>query len=99
MKLKKWNREVFGNIQQRKDSLVSEIKEIQDLLEIHQSDDLLRREEVLIREFDVVLEQEEVLWFQKSREKYIALGDRNTKIFPHVDYYSEKEKSYRDAER
>jgi len=28
-----------------------------------------------------VLEQEEVLWFQKSREKWIALGDRNTTYF------------------
>lgn len=29
----------------------------------------------------MVLEQEEVLWFQKSREKWIALGDRNTTYF------------------
>lgn len=29
----------------------------------------------------MVLEQEELIWFQKSREKNIALGDRNTKYF------------------
>lgn len=76
--LKKWNREVFGDIQNRKDRLVQDIKLVQDLLELNQTDVLLKREEDLIKEFDVVLEQEEILWFQKSREKWIALGDRNT---------------------
>nr|ABW81176.1 non-LTR reverse transcriptase [Arabidopsis cebennensis] len=80
-KLKKWNKEVFGNIQQRKDKLVQEIQAVQDFLEHNQTDDLLNKEDVLIKEFEVVLEQEEIVWFQKSREKWIALGDRNTKYF------------------
>ena len=29
----------------------------------------------------MVLEQDEVLWYQKSREKWIVLGDRNTKYY------------------
>ena len=60
---------------------MKEIKEVQDLLELTQSDDLLAREDRLLKEFEVLLEQEEVLWFQKSREKVIALGDRNTTFF------------------
>lgn len=79
LKLQKCNKEVFGNIQQRKDKLVHEIQAVQDLLERSQSDELFMKEENLIQEFKVVLEQEEIVWFQKSREKWITLGDRNTK--------------------
>lgn len=53
----------------------------QDALDQHQSDELLNKEEVLLKEFDVVLEQEEMVWFQKSREKWKVDGDRNTTFF------------------
>lgn len=81
VKLQVWNKEVFGNVQRKKEKLMAEISLIQDRLERDQSDDLLLQEEGLLKEFDVILEQEEMLWFQKSREKFIALGDRNTKFF------------------
>ncbi|CAA7030621.1 unnamed protein product [Microthlaspi erraticum] len=81
VKLRKWNKEVFGDIQTRKEKLLTEIKAIQALLESTQTDALLQREGELLREFYIVLEQEEVLWYQKSREKGITLGDRNTKYY------------------
>ncbi|KAL8139423.1 LOW QUALITY PROTEIN: hypothetical protein V2J09_005444 [Rumex salicifolius] len=80
-KLRKWNRDVFGRIQEKKRTLMSEIQCVQDLIVTGRSDFLLAREETLIKELDEVLEQEEILWFQKSREKWIALGDRNTSFF------------------
>ncbi|KFK31800.1 hypothetical protein AALP_AA6G160500 [Arabis alpina] len=80
-KLKKRNREVFGDVQKRREQLVDEIKSVQDRLELTQTTVLLEREAWLLKEFEDVLEQEEVIWFQKSREKNIALGDRNTKYF------------------
>lgn len=79
--LGKWNREVFGDIQTRKEKLMSDISEVPDALDQHQSDELLNKEEVLLKEFDVVLEQEEMVWFQKSREKWKVDGDRNTTFF------------------
>lgn len=80
-KLKKWNRDVFGDVNRRKEDLMKKIKELQDLLEQNQTDDLVKREEVFISELDVVVEQGELIWFQKSREKYIAFSDRNTRYF------------------
>lgn len=80
-KLRKWNRDIFGDVNKRKEALLSEIKSIQDLLELQQTDDLLGREEALSKELDVVMEQEEIIWFQKSREKYVAFGGRYTRYF------------------
>lgn len=60
---------------------MAEIKEVQDNLLSSPTDELLVKEAVLIKDLDIVLEQEEVIWFQKSREKWIPLGDRNTKFF------------------
>jgi len=80
-KLRIWNKEVFGAINTRKEKTVRQLKEVQDLLDVTQSDALLMKEEQLFKEFDTILEQEETIWFQKSREKFISLGDRNTTFF------------------
>lgn len=58
MRLKKWNREVFGDVNRRKDQLMTEIKEVQDLIDITQTDVLLQKEEELCKELDIVLAQE-----------------------------------------
>ena len=56
VRLKKWNREVFGDVNKKKERLTEEIKIIQDLLDIGQSDELLAKEAERIRELDAVLE-------------------------------------------
>lgn len=60
---------------------MAEITKVQKLLDAAQSDALLAKEEELVKSFDILLEQEEMLWFQKSREKLIVVGDRNTTFF------------------
>ncbi|CAA7049547.1 unnamed protein product [Microthlaspi erraticum] len=79
--LKKWNRDVFGDVRKRKEKLVKELQEVQVELENMCSDELLQREADLLKEFDTLLEQEEMIWAQKSREKWVAHGDRNTTFF------------------
>lgn len=61
--------------------MLNEIKRIQDQLDSTPTDDLLEKEKSLLKEFDVILKQEEMNWYQKSREKLLAAGDRNTIFF------------------
>ncbi|XP_023643350.1 uncharacterized protein LOC111831938 [Capsella rubella] len=96
MTLRKWNKEVFGDVQRRKEKLLNEIKEIQEIIDMNQTDLLLKREAELLREFDLGLDQEEVLWFQKSREKWIVHGDRNTSFFIPLKSFARDYKSYKD---
>ncbi|XP_010423930.1 PREDICTED: uncharacterized protein LOC104708970 [Camelina sativa] len=76
----KWNREVFGDVQRKKKVLMRELTEVQLELDIVQTDVCLALEVELLKKFDLVLKQEEIIWFQKSREKWFALGYRNTKF-------------------
>ncbi|KAL8162331.1 hypothetical protein V2J09_013820 [Rumex salicifolius] len=75
------NKDVFSCIQTRKENLLSEIQGFQTLIASSASDQLLQQEENLVKELDIVLEQEEVFSLQKSREKWITLGDINTSFF------------------
>lgn len=76
-----FNREVFGDIFKRKREVENRLKGIQNTLERVDSMWLVRLENQLQHELDKILFQEEVLWYQKSREKWIKFGDRNTKFF------------------
>lgn len=73
----KFNKEKFGNIFANKRHLEAQLQGIQRTLENVDSGSLYD----LLREYEGILFQEESLWFQKSREKWIRLGSRNTKFF------------------
>nr|GLL36006.1 uncharacterized protein LOC109174175 [Ipomoea trifida] len=42
---------------------------------------LIKLETKLRKELDDVLHEEEIYWYQRSREQWIASGDRNTKYY------------------
>ena len=76
-----FNKDVFGNILYRKRRLETRLQGIQRRLEQVDFASLIRLEEELQREYNLVLYQEELLWYQKSRERWVKLGDRNTSFF------------------
>ncbi|KAA3472035.1 reverse transcriptase [Gossypium australe] len=76
-----WNKSVFGNIFTRKKRLEARIEGIQKTLKDHFVPGLWKLEKELKEQLDATLQQEETLWFQKSREKWVVQGDRNTKYF------------------
>jgi hypothetical protein len=80
--IKRWNREVYGRPLERKKSLVEKIK-IQDLKSVLTG---ISGEEVETRKrfFDelwAVLKSIEASIFQRSRSKWLKVGDANTKYF------------------
>ncbi|KAL4324684.1 hypothetical protein GQ457_11G014580 [Hibiscus cannabinus] len=80
-KSRKWNIDVFGHIEKRKRCLIARLKGIERELEKDANLFLEELERELKRELDVVLAQEESLWHQKARSRWIENGDRNTRFF------------------
>ena len=76
-----FNKEVFGNIFQRKKHIENRLKGVQNYLERVDSIRHSLLEKELQQEYSHILFQEEMLWYQKSREKWIKFGDKNTAFF------------------
>ncbi|XP_074277012.1 uncharacterized protein LOC141600668 [Silene latifolia] len=77
----RWNEDVFGNIFRKKRELLARIEGCQRELSAHRQNHLIKLESRLRKELDDILEQEELLWYQKSRVDFIRDGDRNTSYF------------------
>ena len=82
-KIKKWNKEEFGNIFQEKCRLEIRLHEIHTIrLNEGYSLDLLE-ERLVETQLEEREKQEELLWWQKSRIKWLREGEKNTKLFHH----------------
>ncbi|XP_019173838.1 PREDICTED: uncharacterized protein LOC109169412 [Ipomoea nil] len=79
--LSTWNKDVFGNVFKRKKILASRISGIQRCLAENHHKGLIKLELKLRKELETTLQQEELIWFQKSREDWICSGDRNTAFY------------------
>lgn len=76
-----FNERVFGNIFRRKRQLVARIKGVHRQLDNYPCSSLITLERDLQEQHNRVLQQEELLWYQKSREKWVKHGNKNTKKF------------------
>ncbi|GAU42583.1 hypothetical protein TSUD_302990 [Trifolium subterraneum] len=71
----RFNKEVFGNIYKNKRLLEARIKGVHIQLDSCQSSDLVNFEKFLQQEYNKVLVQEEMIWYQKSREKWVKYDE------------------------
>ncbi|KAK8660939.1 hypothetical protein V6N13_051845 [Hibiscus sabdariffa] len=76
-----WNGVVFGFIGNKKRALMARLRGVQRTLCSRRSAFLTQLEKELLLELENILDQEEMLWRQKSRSEWIHLGDRNTSYF------------------
>ncbi|XP_019189720.1 PREDICTED: uncharacterized protein LOC109184127 [Ipomoea nil] len=79
--LTSWSREAFGSVEGRKKILLARIGGIQRQQDFSYHNGLRQLEKKLRQELDEVLYQEELMWFQRSREEWIVSGDRNTRYY------------------
>ena len=93
--LRKWNKEVFGNCQNKINSLLQDIKEIQQGPPFENSG---AAEDALQAKLFEWLLRIETLWRQKSRELWLKLSDRNTKFF-HLSTIIRRKRNNIDAIR
>ncbi|CAN1177321.1 Putative ribonuclease H protein At1g65750, partial [Linum perenne] len=80
-KLRRWNKDIFGNIFQRKKQLVLHLGNLESLNEERPTTYSLDLETKVRRELETTLWQENFLWRQKSRSNWVSDGDRNTRFF------------------
>jgi len=80
--LKKWNEEVFGNVERNKRIFVEDLRAFEALEEGRAlgGEELLKKAEV-IKELERCTLMEEVSWRQKSRVLWLKEGDKCTKFF------------------
>ncbi|KAK8658040.1 hypothetical protein V6N13_036255 [Hibiscus sabdariffa] len=76
-----WNTTVFGYIGAKKRSVIARLRGAQCALACRRTSFLVRLEHDLQLELESLLDQEELLWRQKSRSDWVLLGDRNTAYF------------------
>lgn len=62
--VRRWNKEVFGSIFERKSGLMEKLEELDNRIVMHPSPALDREREGVWDEYETVMFQEELLWFQ-----------------------------------
>jgi len=83
MKLKQWNKDVFGNIHSNVEQDENKLADIQNQINIHgHNDNLMNKEKIAQISLDQALNQQETFWKEKARVNWHVNGDRNTNFFP-----------------
>lgn len=79
--LQTWNKEVFGNVFLRKYKLERRLEGTRKQLAMKVSRYYLDLERQLLEEWEEILHQEQLIWYQKSRSNFLLDGDRNTRYY------------------
>jgi hypothetical protein len=82
IKLKDWNKNCFGNVNEAVTTAEQNLNLIQDQIQLNGPSDLLLADEKLAHfAFEEALNKQEVFWQEKAKLNCHLNGDRNTKYF------------------
>ncbi|XP_028799892.1 uncharacterized protein LOC114755187 [Neltuma alba] len=73
-----WNKNYMGSIPKRKRAILKRIEGIDRARQNNNANGLFRLERELWQDYTKLAAQEELIWYQKSRCKWIQWGDKNT---------------------
>ena len=86
-KIKNWNKEEFENIFLEKRWMEVRLQEIQVIGTNEGYSMALKEEErILEAKLEEWEKQEEIMWWQKSRIRWLQEGEKNTKVFSPLSY-------------
>ncbi|XP_050886134.1 40S ribosomal protein S7 isoform X1 [Lathyrus oleraceus] len=89
-----WNLRTFKSLIQKKNKLLGRILGIQRVCQEGKGDfGLEKRENKLQQKLSLFLHQEEIMWFRRSKIKWLFDGDRNTKFYHTVAIQRRRRKS------
>ncbi|OMO96071.1 reverse transcriptase [Corchorus capsularis] len=74
----RWNKTVFGDLQRRRQQLKNKLTKTQKEMHTIES---FRQEKEVRQQLELLYEQEQIFWMQKSRTNWIIHGDINTKFY------------------
>ncbi|XP_057745165.1 uncharacterized protein LOC130963033 [Arachis stenosperma] len=77
----KWNKDVFGHVGRQKRRIINRIEGIQRASSYGKNPFLKKLEAKLNEELEDILDKDEVLWMQKSRDLWVVDEDYNTQYY------------------